>query len=146
MSKHLIMKTIGIEDIKLIHKKSRSVRGTLTFSHISHRQLYFVAACALLDSEIDGEIALNFRPYGGLIGVDNSRLDPLLKYSKVLRLHAALHDAAGFVKNCRNEGPGYVYPFRYSPKNNGLFGHLRGILFVLSVKIFHSHLFRELEC
>ena len=69
---HLVMNTIGIEDIKLIHEKAISLRGNLNFSHISHRQLYFVAACALLDPEIDGEIALKFRPYGGLIGVDNS--------------------------------------------------------------------------
>ena len=110
------MKTIGIKDIKLTHEKSLSLRGNLTFSHISHRQLYFVAACALLDPEIDGERALKFRPYGGLIGNDNSRLDPLMKYSKVLRLQAALQDAAGFVKDCRNKGPGYIYAFRYSPK------------------------------
>ena len=140
------MKTIGIEDIKLIHEKTVSLRGNQNFSQIAHRQLFFVAACALLDPEIDGEIALKFRPYGVLIRVDNSRLDPLLKYSKALRLHAALHDAAGFVKYCRNKGPGYVYAFRYSPINNCLFGHLTGIVFVLSVKIFHSQLFRELEC
>ena len=66
------MDTIGIEDIKLIHVKVISVRGNLNFGHISHRQLYFVAACELLDPEIDGEIALKFRPYGGLIGVDSS--------------------------------------------------------------------------
>ena len=142
---HLIMNTIGIKDIQLIHEKTISLRGNPTFSHISHRQLYFVAACALLDPEIDGEIALKFRPYGGFIGIDNSRLDPLLKHSKVLRLHAALHDAAGFVKDCRNKGPGYVYAVRYSPLNNCLFGHLTRILFILSVKIFHPRLFRELE-
>ena len=77
------MNKIGIEDIKLIHEKTVSLRGNQNFSHISHRQLYFVAACAFLDPETDGEIALKFRPYGGLIGADNSRLDPLLKYSKV---------------------------------------------------------------
>ena len=76
-----------------------SLRGNLTFSHISHRQLYVVAARRLLHNESDGEIAPKFRTYCGLIGVDNSRLEPLLKYSKVLRLHAALHDAAGFKKN-----------------------------------------------
>ena len=62
LSKHSIMKTIGIEDIKLIHEKSLSLRGNLTFSHISHRQLYFVAACALLDPENDRQIALNSDP------------------------------------------------------------------------------------
>ena len=47
------MNTIGIEDIKLIHEKTVSLRGNQNFSHISHRQLYFVAACAILDPEID---------------------------------------------------------------------------------------------
>ena len=140
------MNTIGTKDIKLIHEKVLSLRGNINYTHISYRQLYFVAACSLLDPEVDGEIALKFRPYGCFIGIDNSRLDPLLKRSKVLRLHAALHDAAGFIKDCRNKGPGYVYAFRYSPVNNCLFGHLTGILFILSGKIFHTQLFRELEC
>ena len=140
------MNTIGTKDIKLIHENVLSLRGNINYVHISYRQLYFVAACSLLDPEVDGEIALKFRPYGGFIGIDNSRLDPLLKRSKVLRLHAALHDAAGFTKDCRNKGPGYVNAFRYSPVNNCLFGHLTGILIILSVKIFHSQWFRELEC
>ena len=140
------MNTIGTKDIKLIHEKVLSLRGNINYTHISYRQLYFVAACSLLDPEFGGEMALKFRPYGGFIGIDNSRLDPLLKRSKVLQLQAALHDAAEFIKACRNKGPGYVYAFRYSPLNNCLFGHLTGILFILSVKIFHSQLFRELEC
>ena len=86
------------------------------------------------------------KPYSGFIGIDNSRLGPLLKQSLALRLHAALHYAAGFIKGYRNKVPGYVYAFRYSTVNNCLFGHLTGILFILSVKIFNSHLFRELEC
>ena len=81
----------------LIHEKVLSLRGNINYTHISYRQLYFVAACSL-DREVDGEIALKLRPYG----------------SKVLRLHAALHDTAGFIKDCRNKGPGYFYAFRYS--------------------------------
>ena len=99
------MKTIGIKDIKLIHEKVLSLRGNINYTHISYRQLYFVAACSLLDPEVDGEIAFKFRPYGGFIGIDNSRLDSLLKRSKVLRLHAALHDAAGFIEDCRIKRP-----------------------------------------
>ena len=105
------MNTIGIKDIKLIHEKVLSLRGNINYTHISYRRLYFVAARSLLDPEVDGEIALKFRPYCGFIGIDNSRLDPLLKRSKVLRLHVALHDGAGFIKDCRNKGPGYVYAF-----------------------------------
>ena len=140
------MNTVETKDIKLIHEKVLSLRSNINYTHISYRQLCFVAACSLLDSEVDGEISLKFRLYGGFIGIDDSRLDPLLKRSKVLQLHDALHDAAGFIKDCRDKGPGYVYAYRYSPMNNCLFGHLTGILFILSVKIFHSHLFRELEC
>ena len=92
-----MMNTIGTKDIKLIHEKVLSLRGNINYIHITYRQLYIVAVCSLLDPEIDGEIALKFGPYGGFIGIDNSRLDPLLKRSKVLRLHAALLDAAEFV-------------------------------------------------
>ena len=140
------MNTIGTRDIKLIHEKVLSQRGNINYTHISYRQLYFLAVCSLLDPEVDGEIVLKYRPHVGFIGIDNSRLDPLLKRSKVLRLHAALHDAAGFIKDCRHKGPGFVYAFRYSPVNNCLFGHMTRILLILSVKIFLSHLFRELEC
>ena len=139
------MNTIGTKDIKLIHEKVLSLRGDINYTHISYRQLYLVAACSLLDPEVDGEIALKCRPYGCFIEIDNSRLHPLLKRSKVPRLHAALHDAAAFIKDCRNKCPGYVYAFHYSPVKNCLFDHLTGILFILSVKIFHSHMFRELE-
>ena len=62
------MNTIGTKDIKLIHEKFLSLRGNINYTHISYRQLYFVAACSLLDLEVDGEIALKFRgmkPYSG---------------------------------------------------------------------------------
>ena len=115
------MNTTGTKDIKLIHERVLSPRGNINYTDISYRQLYFVAACSLLDPGVDGEIALKLGPYGGFFGIDNSRLDPLLKRSKVLQLHAALHVAAGFLKDCRNKGRGYVYAFRYSPVNNCLF-------------------------
>ena len=96
------MNTIGTKDIKLIQENFLSLRGNINYTPISYRHLYLVAACSLLDPKVDGEIALKLRCYGGFTGIDNSRLDPLLKQSKVLRLHAALHDAAAFIKHCRN--------------------------------------------
>ena len=133
------MNLIGTKDIKLIHENVLSLRGNINYTHISYRQLYFVAACSMLDPEVDGEIALKFRPLWWFHW--NSRPDPFLKRSKVLRLHAALHDAAGFIKDCRNKGPGYNYAFRYSPVNHCLFEHLTGILFILSVKfVIHIYL------
>ena len=81
------MNKIQTKDIKLIHEKVLSLRGNINYTHRSYRQLYFVAACSLLDPEVDGEIALKFRPYGGFIGIDNSRLDPLLKRCYDFMLH-----------------------------------------------------------
>ena len=47
-------------------------------------------------NDINNDVAIKLRPYGGLIGIDNSSLDKDLNDSKILRLHAILHDAAGF--------------------------------------------------
>ena len=56
------MNTIGTKDIKLIHEKVLSLRGNINYmvhGNISYRQLCFVAACSLLDPEVDGAIAAN---------------------------------------------------------------------------------------
>ena len=113
----------------------------------SVRLNYFLAASENF-SELDcfdHDIALKLRPYGGLIGIDNSSLDKYLKVSKILRLHAILHDAGGFIYEIYNQGPGYSYmlPWRSS---NCFIGHLSGILFCLYIKIFHPSIFHLLEC
>ena len=47
--------------------------------------------------------------FGGLIGYGNSCLDSVFRYSKVFRLHAILHDAAGAVRSHSGKGPGYRF-------------------------------------
>ena len=91
------------------------------------------------------DIALKLRPYGGIIGMDNSSVDKYLKISKVLRLHAILHDAGGFVFEIYNQGPGYsqMIPWKSS---NCFSGPLSGILFCLYIKVFHLSIFHLLEC
>ena len=69
---------------------------------------YFLATCQYLDPDLDLDIAVKMRPYGGLIRIDNSSLDLYFKSYKILRLHAILHDASGFV-------------FEYSEKRTRLF-------------------------
>ena len=110
------------------------------------RHLYFVAACSLFDSDLELPVALKLRPHGGLIGIDDSKLDPFLKHSKFLRLHAVLHDAAGFIKDYSNKGPGYVYAISSCGINSCFLGHLSGILFCLYLKWFKSYSFNLLEC
>ena len=92
-----------------IHDKYISI--STSYPEKSVRFNYFLAASEYfseLDSS-DHDIALKLRPFGGLIGIDNSSLDKYLKLSKILRLHAILHDAGGFIYEIYNQGPGYSY-------------------------------------
>ena len=45
------------------------------YSGYSERYLYFLATCFFLDPDLDVDITLKLRPYGALIGIDNSTLD-----------------------------------------------------------------------
>ena len=64
------------------------------------RRNYFLAACSLLNesTNFDFVIAMKLRPYGRLIGIDSSLMDRFLKDSKILRPHAILHDAVGYIQ------------------------------------------------
>ena len=73
--------------------------------------------------------------FGGPIGYGNSCLDSVFPYSKVFRLHAILHDAAGAVRAHSNKGLGYCYMIERGP-NSCLLGHVTGLLFCLYAKIF----------
>ena len=94
-------------------------------------------------SEIEGfdyDIALKLRPYGGIIGTDNSSVDKYLKISKVLRLHAILHDAGGFIYEIYNQGPGYSYMLPWK-SSNCFSGYFSGILSCLYIKVFIRQFF-----
>ena len=84
-----------------------------TYPEIANRRNYFLAACSLFfistTNDITYDVAIKLRPYGGLIGIDNSSLDKYLNDSKILRMHAILHDAVGFVHEVYNTGPTYCY-------------------------------------
>ena len=128
-----------------IHDKNLSI--STSYPEKSVRLNYFLAASEYF-SELDcfdHDIALKLRPYGGLIGIDNSSLDKYLKVSKILRLHAILHDAGAFIYEIYNQGPGYFYMLAW--KNSNCFrGNLSGILFCLYIKIFCTSIFPLLEC
>ena len=69
----------------------------------------------------------------GLIVYGNSYLDTVMRYSKVFRLHAILHDAAGAVRSHSGKGPGYCYMIGRGP-NSCVLGHVTGQLFSLYPK------------
>ena len=99
--------TTKFEDFRTIHERFKQIEKT--FPANCKRKKYFLAACIHFNPNIDLEIASKLRPYGGLIGIDNSSWENRLKDSKILRLHAVLHEAAGFVHEHSQTGPGYTY-------------------------------------
>lgn len=124
---------------------------TELFNHInvkfpknSKRKNYFLAACLSLDETICLPIVSIVCPFGGTIGIDDSCLDLFFKFSKVLRLHAILHDAAGYMKTNHDIGPGYSYVTGGLP-NSCFLGHLTGILYCLYLKLF-SPVYKNIHC
>ena len=74
--------------------------------------------------------------FGGTIGHGDSYLDSLFRYSKVFRLNAILHDAAGAVRSHTGRGPGYCHMIGRVP-NSCLLGHVTALLFCLYEKFFY---------
>ena len=104
-----------------------------SLSNNSMRKNYFLAACYLISPSVDIIEIDSHSPFGGLIGVGDSCLDSLLNKFKILRLHAILHDAAGFMKREYNLGPGYLYTLDHVPTCFNLcsIGHVTGVLYCI---------------
>ena len=78
----------------------------MSFQHSSVRKNLLLSACFGWDSRFSVRQMGQKIKFGGLIGYGNSCLDSVYRYSKVFRLHAILHDAAGAVRSHGDEGPG----------------------------------------
>ena len=116
----------------------------MSFEHYSVRKNLFLSACFCWDSGLSlREMDQKFK-FGGLIGYGNSFLDSVFRYSKVFRLHAILHDAAGAVRTHSGKGPGYCYMIGRG-SNSCLFGHLTGLLIFLYVKLFLPSIFNSVD-
>ena len=74
--------TIATIDLKKLHEIYQDVR--VEYPNYSCRFQYFLAGCRLIDSDFDLDIALKLRPHGGLIGIDDSKLD---KYLNQIRFY-----------------------------------------------------------
>ena len=135
--------TIATIDLKRIHENHLFMREV--YPEYSERYLYFLATCLQLDPNIDLDMALKLPPYGGIIGIDNSSLDKYFNSFKILRLHAFLHDAAGFVHEFSEKGPGYSYVLPF-PVTNEFLGCVPGLAFCLYAQTFKGRLFSLLEC
>ena len=102
--------------LEIIHEIFFTLKKT--YPENTNRRTYFLAACSLFffstTNDINYDVAIKLRPYGGLIGIDNSSLD---KFLKDPRMHAILHDAAGFVRQVYNIGPTYCYVLPWKCNN-----------------------------
>ena len=116
----------------------------MTFKHNSVRKNLFLSACFCWDSGLSlREMDQKFK-FGGLIGYGTSHLVSVFRYSKVFRLLAILHDAAGAVRSHSGKGPGYCYMIGRGP-NPCLLGHVTGLLFSLYVKLFLPSIFNSVD-
>ena len=88
----------------------------MSFEHNSVRKNLFLSACFCWNSRLSlRELDQKFKS-GGLIGYGNSYSDSVFCYSKVFRLHAILHDAAGAVQLQTGKGPGYCHKIGRGPR------------------------------
>ena len=116
----------------------------MSFEHNSVRKSLFLSACFCRDSRLSlREMDQKFK-FGGTIGYGDTYLDSVFRYSKVFRLNAILHDAAGAVRVHSGKGPGYCYMIGRG-LNSCLLGHVTGLLFRLYVKIFLPSIFNLID-
>ena len=102
----------------------------ISFEHNSVRKKFFLSASFCWNSGLSLRDMDQKFEFGGLIGYGNSCLDSVFRYSKVFRLHAILHGAAGAVRSHSGKGPGYRFMIGRGT-NSCLLGHMTGILFSL---------------
>ena len=108
----------------------------MSFEHNSVSKNLVLRACFCWDCGLSlREIDQKFE-FVGPIGYGNSNLDSIICYSKVFRLHAILHEAAGAVRSHTGKGPGYFYMIGREP-NSCLLGHVTGLPICLYVILFY---------
>ena len=79
------------------------------FVENTKRKNYFFATCQSLDKSVDLDRINRGTPVGELIRVGDSKLEKILRRLKSFRLHATIHDTAGYLETYPNLGPGYCY-------------------------------------
>ena len=137
------MTILATIDLKNIHEIYEQIK--VDYPEYSERFVYCLAASHYLEPDMNLEIVLKLRPYGGLVGIDNSSLDTYLKSYKFLRLHAILHDASGFIAEHSQKGPGFSYVLP-CPITNSYIGHMTGLTFCLFVKMFKRKSYSYHHC
>ena len=100
------------------------------FAKTSKRKINFLAACESINTHIYLNDVNVKCPFGGLIGMDDSQLERIFCFAKIMQLHTVLHDATGYIKRHSNEGPVYFFVWgTHSPQflNTCLFERITGM-------------------
>ena len=116
----------------------------MSFEHNSVRKNLFLSACFCWDSRLSLREMDQKVKFGGTIGYGDSYLDSVFRHSKVFRLHAILHSAAGAVRAHSGKGPCYCYVIGRGP-NSCLLGRETGVLLCLYIKIFLPSIFNLID-
>ena len=82
--------------------------------------------------------------FNGSIGYGDSYLEFLFRHFKVFRPHAILNNAAGAVRADSGKGSSYCYIIGRLPILC-LLGHLTGLLFCFSVRLFLRAIFKSVD-
>ena len=115
-----------------IPSSEKEIKSDPTFAKNSKRKNYILAACKCINPHNDLHDVNVKSPFGGLIGLDDCRLERIFSSSKVMGMQAVLHDASGFKKRYSNEGPGYIYVLgTHSPEllNTCFLGYITGVFY-----------------
>ena len=116
----------------------------MSFEHNSVRKNLFLSACFCWHSGLSLRTMDQKFKLSGIIGYGNSSLDSVVRYSKVFRLHALLHDTAGAVRAHSGRKPGYCYMIGRGP-NCCLLADMTDLLFFPYVKIFLPSIFIAID-
>ena len=134
---------ISTFDLKLIHEIFKDIKTQYQDKSVSFQ--FFSATCLYLNVDIKLDFILKNRPYDSLIGIDNSSLDKRLKKLKFFKLHALLHNSAGYLQEKINTGHGYTYVLP-CPIKSCYLGHMTGVAFYFFLKAIKPSLFHLLQC
>ena len=135
--------SITVADVRVIVHKYNYIKAD--FPGNSPRKNLFITVCAHIHDSVDLDIVDYDCKFGGLIGMGNSKLDIMLKYFKIFRVHACLHDAYGYMKTKHNKGPGYNY-VTHLPINSPLLGDVSGLSYCLYLKIIQPSVYVSIPC
>ena len=93
---------------------------------------FFLAVCYFHDPSVDLKLINEKAPFGGIIGIGDSKLETVFGKIKVIKLHAVLHNSAGFMKTNCSRGPGYVYfPNQFHCLNSCLLVQVSGKIYCI---------------